>query len=366
MMKNIKCLFGKKIGKIAINLIKDKQKKKTLPGKIFIKLSSLNCLKYLIKDLKIGLIILSTNKTTNTQLIIKLLSKEYKIAHNNQNVKIKDSNKSKTSNKIATKLLESNNEFGLFEFNDIFYRIKNPYNILKDIKPVFFVCTGDNESNINNGSSIDNKYLKLKKSLSKPLNNGLMIVNSDNPISAFIGKQKESDLIVNFYGLDLDNVKLNKIDLNNMDLEKIDVNNVDLEKIDVNNINSNQNLNKEIFCPKCGKNLIFLKKYNSFQGKYYCPKCGFLRPGANIKITKVKKDENNLSFRIIGNPYNYYTQNYFKFDFKIKLTVIKINEINIIAKLYEILPAISVYATFTKYPEKLNENLNKVLDNIIV
>jgi len=318
----IRCETAKISGKFAMNLVKlGKGMGKSFPGYLFLNIGTDNCLKELAKKPGIGSIIITgTNgKTTTTKLTSLLLANDTKISYNY------DSN---TINAIATGLLRDNIDLGIFEYGirDIIHAI--PDKVCELIQPIGVVYTNISREHtlVAGVQNPFNKYLKAKHLLSAPMKKGIVICNADDPRTAYIGKTKEKDTHVTYYGLE----------------------------IDMNDKTSNTDVN----CPLCGEILSYTIKYSNHRGIYSC-NCGFKRPKPDIILTDLIKEFDQWTVKIKGNIYNYNHKKSIPVNLTVKTPAFGLYN------LYNLLCAVTSYISFTPTPEKIEntiETITKTLD----
>jgi len=326
ILGKIRCKSAKMSGKLAKRLVKvGKGMGKSFPGYLFLKIGSGSCLKELAKEPNIGSIIITgTNgKTTTTKLISMLLEKNASISYNY------DSN---TLNAIATGLLNDNIDLGVFEYGirDLTHAI--PDEVCNLVQPVGVVYTNvSREHSIVAGvlNPFDN-YLKAKELLCAPMKKGIIFCNADDPRTAYIGQKKEADTHVTYYGFD----------------------------IDLDDTTSSE----DIYCPICNDKLDYTKRYSNHRGLFQC-NCGFKRPEPDLKLTELSKTFNEWTVKFEGNVLNYPTNKMVPLSLTIKTPAFGIYN------LYNLLCAVTTYASFTPTPEKIKitvEDISKTLDNSIL
>jgi len=113
----------------------------------------------------------------------------------------------------------------------------------------------------------------------------------------------------------------------------------------------------DIYCPHCSKLIVFKKLFMCGSGTYEC-ECGFKRPELNIKITDVDFHPDKWLFTIKGNPYNYFLEKSFEFEFDCTFPPLGLYN------LYNGLAAIATYASFTSAPENIEYIVNKVFKGL--
>lgn len=317
----IRCKTAKISGKLAKRVIKvGKGMGKSFPGYLYLKIGSGTCLKELAKEPTIGSIIVTgTNgKTTTTKLISMLLEKNTSISYNY------DSN---TLNAIATGLLNDNIDLGVFEYGirDLIHAI--PDEVCNLVQPVGVVYTNvSREHSIVAGvlNPFDN-YLKAKELLCAPMKNGIVICNADDPRTAYIGKRKEAKTRVTYYGFD-----------------------IDLE---------DKASSDDVYCPICGDKLDYTMRYSNHRGLFHCS-CGFKRPEPDFKLTELSKTFDEWTVQFEGNLYNYPTDKMVPLTLRIKTPAFGIYN------LYNLLCAVTTYASFTPTPEEIENTVKSIFKTL--
>lgn len=289
---------------------------KSLPGLIFLNIAGKQALNDLTKkQIKKGSILITgTNgKTTTTKLINKLLSEDTDITFSLEN---------NTIYALTTALLQKQSEIGVFEYGirDIEHGI--PEEICNLIEPMGIIYTNISREHTQ-VLGIKNpyeEYIKAKTLLSEPMKNGVIITNGDDPNTAFIGINKQTDNHSIYYGFDLEEYE---------------------------NIFPENNVK----CPKCGKNLHYDTQYLNQRGVYSCS-CGFKKPELNIKLTKYTENGKSCDATIKVNTLNYLQQKRINYTLELTLPSVGIHNI------YNILAAVTGYSVFTT-----NSNIPETLQN---
>ncbi len=317
----IRCKSAKISGKLAKSLVKvGKGMGKSFPGYLFLKIGSDKCLKELAKEPNIGSIIVTgTNgKTTTTKLISMLLEKNAPISYNY------DSN---TLNAIATGLLCDNIDLGVFEYGirDLIHAI--PDEVCNLVQPVGVVYTNISREHSRVAGVLNpfDNYLKAKELLCAPMKNGIVFCNADDPRTAYIGKRKEADTHVTYYGFD-----------------------IDLE---------DKTSPEDVYCPMCGNKLDYIKRYSNQRGLFHCV-CGFKRPEPDLKLTELSKAFNEWTVTFEGSVLNYPTNKMVPLSLNLKTPAFGIYN------LYNLLCAVTTYASFTPTPEKIESTVKSVSETL--
>lgn len=318
----IRCKTAKMSGKLAKYLVKaGKGMGKSFPGFLYLKIGSNDCLKVLAKQPRIGSIIITgTNgKTTTTKLISLLLEKDTSISYNY------DSN---TLNAITTGLLTDDIDLGVFEYGirDIVHAIPDEVSRLVEPVGVVYTNVSREHSLVAGVSNPFNSYLKAKELLSAPMKHGIVICNADDPRTAYIGKKREKDVRVTYYGLEID-------------------------------LEDKSSVDTPVKCPMCDEDLVYTKRYSNHRGVYSCS-CGFKRPKPDVMLTKLEKNYNQWIVTLEGNLYNYSNDNDVSFTLNPKTPAFGIYN------LYNLLCAVTAYSSFTPKPENIKRTVNSISETL--
>lgn len=321
MVGNFRYKFAKCMGKLGNFLVHlNGGMGKSFPGWLFLHVGSYEALNNLAKEPEIGSVIVTgTNgKTTTTTMLIKLLSKDAQICSNFE---------SNTVNAIATGLLQGKSELGVFEYGirDFEHGIPGEVQRLVDPIGVVYTTISREHTQVLGVKNPFDKYLAAKRELSLNMKRGVIVANVDDPRTVYIGKNKEKDVPVNYFGLD------------------IDYNDIFPEK--------------DVECPVCGRKLQYSKRFLNHRGIYQC-ECGFKRPEPNVKITKLQTSPSRWFITIEGNVYNY--PNDTNVSFKIDTDVPPFGIHNI----YNTLCSTTAYASFTPKIENIEKTACEVFEGL--
>lgn len=313
----IRCKTAKISGKVAKRLAKaGRGMGKSFPGYLFLQIGTKECLRELAKVPRVGSIIVTgTNgKTTTTKLISLLLENDAPISYNY------DSN---TLNAITTGLLSDNVDFGVFEYGirDIEHAFPDEVCNLVDPIGVIYTNVSREHSLVAGVSNPFDKYLMAKKLLCAPMKSGIVVCNADDPRTASIGVNKEKDIHVTYYGFDI--------------------------KTEENTSNP------DVECPLCGAKLNYSEMFSNHRGKYEC-ECGFERPEPDMKLTALKKGLDKWQVTLEGHVHNYSTDDEIPVFLKISTPAFGLYN------LYNLLCAVTTYASFTNKPENIENTVNNV------
>lgn len=320
--QKIRCKTAEYTGKLSKHVIKlGSGMGKSFPGYIYLRVGNLECVRVLSKKMRIGSIILTgTNgKTTTTKITALLLSVDTNITYNYE---------SNTINAIITGLLEGKADLGVFEYGirDIEHAIPDTVSRIVDPVGVVYTNISREHSQVSGKKNPFEEYLKAKQLLSTPMKRGMVISNADDPRTTYIAKEKENDINVNYYGLDID-------------------------------LEDKTPVTGDVFCPMCKENLTYSKRYLNHRGIYQCA-CGFSRPEPNLKLTELSPEQNHWQVKFKGKVFNYPTEENVDLDFPVELPAFGVHN------LYNVLCAVTTYASFTPKPEKIQETVKEICKNI--
>lgn len=321
MVSFIKFNVAKLSGKVACQLAKyGPGSGGTYPGHVFTKIGGQESISKLSSDLKIGSVLITgTNgKTTTTTLLTQLMSRDIQIRRSYEN---------NILNSIVTAFLSQKGDLGIFEYGirDLAHGI--PDTVQKLINPIGVVYTTISKEHAQVAGVMNpfESYYKAKKLLSAGMQDGVIVTNSDDPRTAFIGISKEADVKINYYGIECDLI----------------------EDIDDNSIE----------CPNCAKQLNYSHFYLNHRGVYTC-ECGFKRPEPDVKLVNVEFGSDSWSLDIEGDLYNYNIRKNVKFNLKLNVPPFGLHNI------YNTLASITAYATFTPKVENIETTIKDVFNNL--
>ena len=320
MMVTLKTYAAKFSGKVTTALSKfSPGQGKSMPGYVFYRVGGNDAVSEIANDLDLGSVILTgTNgKTTTTTLLSKLMSKD---------VNIRLSLENNTINALITAIINQKGDMGIFEYGIRNKKYGIPDTVQKLVNPIGVVYTTISQEHtvVNGVENPFEEYWEAKYLLSKNMNHGVLVVNCDDPNTAAIGLNKEKDIPVNYFGFD-----------------------VDLEDFD----------NRDVKCPKCGKNLEYSKKFLGHRGIYSCS-CGFKRPEPDVRLTDFKLNDDNWEITIVGDVYNHFASK--NVQFKTNLIVPPFGAHNI----YNTLASITAYVSYTPKLDNFQYNIEELFNNL--
>lgn len=322
LLQNTRCATAQLIGKLAKQVAKlGSGAGKSFPGHIYLRIGGTECVTWLAHKLEIGSVIITgTNgKTTTTKITALLLSNDTDITYNYE---------SNTINAIVTGLLNGKAKLGVFEYGIRDAKHAIPDTVARVVDPVGVVYTNVSRehSQVSGVKNPFKEYLHAKKLLSTPIKRGVVIANADDPRTTYIGKEKEKDVKVSYYGLDVD-------------------------------IEDKTPITGDSFCPICDENLTYTKRYLNHRGVYQCS-CGFSRPEPDLKLTNLKAGRARWSVNLEGEVYNYPTGKQVEVNFPVELPAFGVHN------LYNVLCAAVTYITFTPHLEKIEETIREVYGSL--
>lgn len=234
----------------------------TWPGHIALILNP-NFIEQTLSKSKIKkVVIIGTNGKTTTSKLIRTIFKA------NKSKSVYNMSGANLLNGIASSIIISSKfdgklkkDFALFEIDENAFPL-----VSEKIKPDFVIALNLFRDQLDRYGEIDQISSNWKRAIDK-LGDTILILNSDDPQIAFLGKERKKN--VYYFGLE----------------EK------DLEK------NVLQHGADSILCPKCSSNLNFSSYYFSHLGHWKCPQCKFTRP---------KPDLSKLSYYPLKGTYALY------------------------------------------------------------
>ena len=157
------------------------------------------------------------------------------------------------------------------------------------------------------------------------MKDGVLVSNSDDPRTAWIGCEKQKEIPVNFYGINI----------------------ADIKDFDEN----------PATCPYCGEILDYSQYFLNHRGIYTC-KCGFKRPEPNVKLVDAKFDSEFWKLVIEGEVYNYSVSKNVGLNLELNVPVFGFHNI------YNTLASITAYASYTPKIENIEKTIHEVFDNL--
>ncbi|MEK7551730.1 MAG: MurT ligase domain-containing protein [Patescibacteria group bacterium] len=207
-------------------------------------------------------VIIGTNGKTTTSKLIRTIFKA------NKSKSVYNMSGANLLNGIASSIIisskfdgELKKDFALFEIDENAFPL-----VSEKIKPDFVIALNLFRDQLDRYGEIDQISSNWKRVIDK-LDDTVLILNSDDPQIAFLGKERKKNVC--YFGLE----------------EKT------LEK------NVLQHGADSILCPKCSSNLNFSSYYFSHLGHWKCPNCKFTRP---------KPDLSKLSYYPLKGTYALY------------------------------------------------------------
>ncbi|WP_303234847.1 Mur ligase family protein [Methanosphaera cuniculi] len=322
MAKTLKYKIAKSIGKLTYKGLKYLPTGgKAYSGYMYLKINGVDNLNTLVNDqIKIGSILITgTNgKTTTTTMIIDLFSRDFNVT------KSVDNN---TIYALTTALLSKSADIGIFEYGIRDIKHGQPHIVQKQVQPMCVVYTNISREHtqVLGVKNSFKDYIKAKTLLSKDMQDGIVIVNADDPNTTYIGNNKEDNCTVIYYGFDVDNISDKSIG--------------------------------EVLCPNCDKPLTYTHNFMNQRGIYECD-CGFKRPEPDIKVTHIDITDTQMNITIEGNVYNVNTQS--KIPINVDLTLPPFGIYNI----YNVLASATTYACYSETPDEINEKLASYYNNL--
>ncbi len=233
----------------------------TWPGEIALSLNK-KILSIFFTRLRFGVILIAgTNGKTTTALMIKtvLEKKGYKVIHNKSGANLLNGLVSAFISQSSF-TGEINADYGVFEVDEntlphVVAKLKSQNSNLKTTaqsSKLIIVLLNLFRDQLDRYGEVDVIAEKWQKALYKLSNDTTVILNSDDPLVAYLGSEIKSK--VEYFGL-----------------ESVSSNNKNLE-----------HATDSIFCLNCGSRLKYKKIIYSHLGDWKCEKCGLERPKPKI------------------------------------------------------------------------------------
>ena len=290
------------------------------PGYIFTRIAGQDAISDLASEMDLGSVLVTgTNgKTTTTTLLIKLMEND---------IPIKKSFENNTINSITTALLKHKGDLGVFEYGirNIKYGIPDTVQRLLNPIGVVYTTISQEHTQVAGVKNPFTEYLRAKQLLSYGMKDGVIVSNADDPRTAWIGSEKQNDVHVNFYGIEISQIS-------------------DFDKA-------------EVVCPNCGEILDYSQYYLNHRGVYSCS-CGFKRPEPNVKLVDAEFKPDSWKLVIKGEVYNYHAAKNIELDLELNVPAFGFHNI------YNTLASITAYSSFTPKVENIEKTIHSVFDNL--
>ncbi len=220
----------------------------TWPGQIALSLEK-NFLKKITKKSKVKIILIAgTNgKTTTAKLLSTILLKNGKKVFQN-------TSGANLLNGIASSFIANSSVQGNVDFEYAIFEVDEntlPY-VLQELTPFAVIILNLFRDQLDRYGEIDSIAKKWKDPLVKLPKESNVFLNADDSLVAFLGKGLQAS--VHYFGLDIKDKSENIL----------------------------KHGSDSIYCPICGKKLIFDAVFYSHLGIWECKNCGFKRPNVDI------------------------------------------------------------------------------------
>ncbi|WP_456435045.1 Mur ligase family protein [Methanopyrus sp.] len=298
---------------------------RSFPGWTVIKVGDFDAVRELARRPEYGVVLITgTNgKTTTTRLACALLAEDAKVSCNY------DSN---TINAVTTGLLKGRKaelvvtEYGIrsreYGIPDIVCELVNPLAIAyTTISKEHFRENADKEDPFG-------AYFEAKRLLARPLKDGVLILNADDPRVTYIRDEKRGDPVEYvFYGLD-----------------------VEIEDLTPPT--------EELECPACGGELNYETRYFNHKGLYSCRDCEFSRPDPNVAVVRLKGGPDEWKVTLSYDVTNAVTRERLDGEFTYELQLPGLHNV------YNSVCAISLYLAVTPRPEDPEGTIPRVIEGL--
>ncbi len=299
---------------------------RSLPGWAAIKVGGLDVVRYLASKPRYGVVLITgTNgKTTTTRLTCSLLSRVVETSCNY------DSN---TVNALTTALLRAKGaDVVVAEYGIRNKRFGIPDTVCRLVDPTAITYTTISKEHYKENADAEDPfeaYFDAKRSLARPLKDGALVLNADDPRVTFIREEKKSDpVLYTWYGLEVDNVE-------------------DLTPP-----------TEELTCPSCGSPLGYEKRYFNHKGVYECPSCGFSRPSPDVRVVKLEGGPEEWNVTTEYSVDNVVSDETLEGDVKFHLPLPGLHNV------YNALAAIATFLTVTPVTEAVERTIVSVMEGL--
>ncbi len=299
---------------------------KAFPGNVFIKIGGFKDINKLVKErIDTGSILLTgTNgKTTTTKMLIGLLENDTTVTRSFEN---------NTIYSLTTALLSTKSDVGVFEYGIRDIEHGKPELVQECVNPmgVLYTNISREHTQVAGKKNPFEQYYTAKRLLSKNMKDDIIIVNVDDPNTAYIGEDKRNDCRIIYYGFET------------KDFE---------DPFDC----------QEVKCPRCGSKLDYTFHFMNQRGLYSCD-CGFKRIDPDIKVTGIDVTEDKIKVTIEGSLSNRQCSD---IDINLNLFLPQFGFYNI----YNVLASLTAYLMFSPKPENVQQvalDYFNNLDNSII
>jgi len=313
-------------GRLALHLVKlGPGMGRSFPGWLTIKLGGLRAVRRLARRPRYGVVLITgTNgKTTTTRLTCRLLSRDANTSCNY------DSN---TINAVATGLLRGRSaDLVVTEYGIRSREYGIPDVVCKTVDPIAIAYTTISKEHYKENADKEDPfgaYFEAKRLLARPLRDGALVLNADDPRVTYIREEKRGDPVTyTFYGLEAD----------------------------VRDLTAPT---EELECPACGAGLEYERRYFNHKGRYACPECGFSRPDPHVRAVELKGGPDRWKVRVEFRVNNVVTGEELEGDVSYRLPLPGLHNV------YNSLCAVALYLTVTPNPHDAERTIRETLEGI--
>jgi UDP-N-acetylmuramyl tripeptide synthase len=233
------------------------------PGLISLKIDP-DFLSKMAAQLKFSIVVSGTNgKTTTSRMISAIISASgEKVIHNRTGSNLPRGIVSQYINNLSLKSLSSD-YIGIWEVDEGLLP-----QVARDLKPEYIVLTNLFRDQLDRYGELDTIANKWKMTFKKLSAQSNIILNSDDPRIAALGKKLTAKTI--YYGLRTKKYGEKELP----------------HATDTN------------YCPFCNNKLTYQLSYVSHLGEYQCKNCGRIQPEPKVKCTKLEKINNQWKLTI--------------------------------------------------------------------
>ncbi len=313
-------------GRLALHLVKlGPGMGRSFPGWLTIKLGGLEAVRRLAQRPRHGVVLITgTNgKTTTTRLVCELLSRDAEASCNY------DSN---TINAVATGLLRGRSaDVVVTEYGIRSREYGIPDVVCETVDPTAVAYTTISKEHYKENADKEDPfgaYFEAKRLLARPLRDGALVLNADDPRVTYIREEKRGDPVeYTFYGLEVD-------------------------------LRDRTAPTEELECPACGGELEYEVRYFNHKGRYECPSCGFSRPEPDVRVVELKGGPEEWRVEVEFEVTNVVADEELEGRASYRLPLPGLHNV------YNSLCAVALYLTVTPQPDGVERTIRGVMEGL--
>ena len=225
----------------------------TWPGEVALAVSPELLNRFESKLTRGVILVAGTNGKTTTSLMLKsiLAAQGFRVIHNASGANLVNGLASAYINSVSLFGKSAEFDFAVFEIDENSLPL-----VLKFITPRYVICLNLFRDQLDRYGEVDIIAEKWQKALSKLPKSSTVLLNSDDPQIAYLGKSLKAKTI--YFGINAKKKNLNKL----------------------------EHATDSIFCLNCQKRLSFTEIYFSHIGIWQCKNCGLERPDPAYSTVK--------------------------------------------------------------------------------